>query len=280
MIKLITDSTSDIEKQEAEKYGITIVPLKVIMEGNDYRDRVDLNAEDFYPLLEQCDNLPTTSQPSPQDFLTIYEKAKEANDSIIVITLSSAISGTYQSACIAKDLLDYEDVHIIDSLNATQGLHILVKKAVQLIQEGKEAKDIVSFLEEYKKRIHIFAVVDTLEYFYKGGRLSKTSAAMGTLLKFKPVVGLKEGKLELFDKARGTMKATAKILELIQEHGEIDLQEPIFLGYTGTSVGLDKFCEQLRDHLLFTNEEYGIVGPVIGTHAGPGAKLIAYVNKA
>lgn len=151
---------------------------------------------------------------------------------------------------------------------------------MQLIQEGKEAKDIVSFLEEYKKRIHIFAVVDTLEYFYKGGRLSKTSAAMGTLLKFKPVVGLKEGKLELFDKARGTMKATAKILELIQEHGEIDLQEPIFLGYTGTSVGLDKFCEQLRDHLLFTNEEYGIVGPVIGTHAGPGAKLIAYVNKA
>lgn len=280
MIKLITDSTSDIEKQEAEKYGITIVPLKVIMEGNDYRDRVDLNAEDFYPLLEQCDNLPTTSQPSPQDFLTIYEKAKEANDSIIVITLSSAISGTYQSACIAKDLLDYEDVHIIDSLNATQGLHILVKKAVQLIQEGKETKDIVSFLEEYKKRIHIFAVVDTLEYFYKGGRLSKTSAAMGTLLKFKPVVGLKEGKLELFDKARGTMKASAKILELIQEHGEIDLQEPIFLGYTGTSVGLDKFCEQLRDHLLFTNEEYGIVGPVIGTHAGPGAKLIAYVNKA
>lgn len=280
MIKLITDSTSDIEKQEAEKYGITIVPLKVIMEGNDYRDRVDLNAEDFYPLLEQCDNLPTTSQPSPQDFLTIYEKAKEANDSIIVITLSSAISGTYQSACIAKDLLDYEDVHIIDSLNATQGLHILVKKAVQLIQEGKEAKDIVSFLEEYKKRIHIFAVVDTLEYFYKGGRLSKTSAAMGTLLKFKPVVGLKEGKLELFDKARGTMKATEKILELIQEHGEIDLQEPIFLGYTGTSDGLDKFCEQLRDHLLFTNEEYGIVGPVIGTHAGPGAKLIAYVNKA
>ncbi len=280
MIKLITDSTSDIEKQEAEKYGITIVPLKVIMEGNDYRDRVDLNAEDFYPLLEQCDNLPTTSQPSPQDFLTIYEKAKEANDSIIVITLSSAISGTYQSACIAKDLLDYEDVHIIDSLNATQGLHILVKKAVQLIQEGKETKDIVSFLEEYKKRIHIFAVVDTLEYFYKGGRLSKTSAAMGTLLKFKPVVGLKEGKLELFDKARGTMKATAKILELIQEHGEIDLQEPIFLGYTGTSDGLDKFCEQLRDHLLFTNEDYGIVGPVIGTHAGPGAKLIAYVNKA
>lgn len=280
MIKLITDSTSDIEKQEAEKCGITIVPLKVIIEGNDYRDRVDLNAEDFYPLLEQCENLPTTSQPSPQDFLTVYEKAKEANDNIIVITLSSAISGTYQSACIAKDLLDYEDIHIIDSLNATKGLHILVKKAVQLIQEGKEAKDIVSFLEEYKKRIHIFAVVDTLEYFYKGGRLSKTSAAMGTLLKFKPVVGLKEGKLELFNKARGTMKATAKILDLIQEHGEIDLQEPIFLGYTGTSDGLDKFCEQLRDHLLFTNEEYGIVGPVIGTHAGPGAKLIAYVNKA
>ena len=126
MIKLITDSTSDIEKQEAEKCGITIVPLKVIIEGNDYRDRVDLNAEDFYPLLELCENLPTTSQPSPQDFLTVYEKAKEANDNIIVITLSSAISGTYQSACIAKDLLDYEDIHIIDSLNATQGLHILV----------------------------------------------------------------------------------------------------------------------------------------------------------
>lgn len=279
MIKIITDSTSDIDVEYAKELNVDVVPLNVIIDGKEFKDRIDLQTDQFYQLLENANVLPTTSQPSPQDFLNLYEKAKINHDSIIVLTLSSQVSGTYQSACIAKDLAEYEDIYVIDSYNATQGLRLIVEKAVKLRDEGKDVRSIVDFIEDYKQRVHIYAVVDTLEYFYKGGRLSKTSATMGTLLKFKPVVGLKDGCLELFTKARGTGKATLKIVDLIHEMGNIDLNEPICIGYTGHDEGLDKFENILKEEFHFNNVLYGCVGPVIGTHAGPGARLIAYIKK-
>lgn len=279
MLKIITDSTSDIDIKKAIEMKVNIVPLKVIIEGKEYKDRIDLQPDQFYQLLEQSTVLPTTSQPSPQDFLTLYEEAKENHDDVLVITLSSLVSGTYQSACIAKDLSEYDNIYVIDSLNATQGLRLIVEKACQLKKEGKTVKEIYQELEEYKHKVCIFAVVDTLEYFYKGGRLSKTSATVGTLLKFKPVVGLKEGKLELFTKARGTQKAIGKIIDIIHQNGDIDLNEPISIGYTGNDDGLHNFEDTLRQEFHFKDVFYGCVGPVIGTHAGPGARLIAYVKK-
>lgn len=279
MIKIITDSTADIDLEYAKKLDIEIVPLKVIIDGKEYKDRIDLQPDQFYQLLQDSEVLPTTSQPSPQDFLTLFEDAKKNNDSVIVMTLSSVISGTYQSANIAKDLAEYENIFIIDSLAATQMLRLLVLKAVALREMKIDVKEMVKTLEEYKTRIRIFAFVDTLEYLYKGGRLSKTAAAAGTLLKFKPIIGLKEGKLEMFAKARGTQKATTKIIELIHEDGEIDFNEPICIGYTGSDEGLEKFEQTLRDEFKFNDVLHGFVGPVIGTHAGPGARLIAYVSQ-
>lgn len=207
------------------------------------------------------------------------KQQKNNNDSVIVITLSSVISGTYQSANLAKDLVDYDDIYVIDSLGTTQMQRLLVLKAVALRNEGMNAQDLYTFLEIYKHRIRLFAFVDTLEYLYKGGRLSRTAATAGTLLKFKPIIGFDEGKLDVFAKARGTQKATAKIIDLIQQDGEMDLDEPICIGYTGSSDGLDKFENTLRETLHFGETLHGIVGPVIGTHAGPGARLIAYVKK-
>lgn len=279
MIKIITDSTADIDLEYAKKLDIEIVPLKVIIDGKEYKDRIDLQPDQFYQLLQDSEVLPTTSQPSPQDFLTLFEDAKKNNDSVIVMTLSSVISGTYQSANIAKDLAEYENIFIIDSLAATQMLRLLVLKAVALREMKIDVKEMVKILEEYKTRIRIFAFVDTLEYLYKGGRLSKTAAAAGTLLKFKPIIGLKEGKLEMFAKARGTQKATTKIIDLIREDGEIDFNEPICIGYTGSDEGLEKFEQTLRDEFKFNDVLHGFVGPVIGTHAGPGARLIAYVSQ-
>ncbi|MDE6952906.1 MAG: DegV family protein [Erysipelotrichales bacterium] len=279
MIKMITDSTSDIDIELGKKLNVEIVPLKVIFKDKEYKDRIDLQPEQFYNLLTSSDILPTTSQPSPQDFLDLYEEAKENQDSIIVLTLSSVLSGTYQSACIAKDLVEYDDIYIIDSLNATQGLRLIVDKAVRLRDEGLSVKEIVEQIEEYKKRVHIYAYVDTLEYFYKGGRLSKTSATVGTMLKLKPIVGLQDGKLDVFAKARGNQKATAKLIDIIKEHGDIDLNEPVSIGYTGDNQGLEKFEDILKEELGFHNVLYGFVGPVIGTHAGPGARLIAYTSK-
>lgn len=279
MIKIITDSTSDIDLEYAKQLNIDIIPLKVIINGKEYRDRIDLQPDQFYDLLVNSDTLPTTSQPSPQDFLNFYEKAKEQQNSVIVITLSSIISGTYQSANIAKDLAEYDDIYIIDSLGTTQMQRLIVLKAVALRKEQKSAKDIYTILEEYKHRVRLYAFVDTLEYLYKGGRLSRTAATAGTLLKFKPIIGFQEGKLEVFAKARGTQKATNKIIELIQQDGEVDLQEPICIGYNGSTDGLDKFENTLKDALYFDNALHGVIGPVIGTHAGPGARLITYVRK-
>lgn len=279
MIKIITDSTSDIDLKYAQELNVEVVPLKVIIDGKEYKDRFDLQPEEFYDLLVNSQTLPSTSQPSPQDFVDLYETAKNNNDSVIVITLSSVISGTYQSANLAKDLVDYDDIYVIDSLGTTQMQRLLVLKAVALRNEGMNAQDLYTFLEIYKHRIRLFAFVDTLEYLYKGGRLSRTAATAGTLLKFKPIIGFDEGKLDVFAKARGTQKATAKIIDLIQQDGEMDLDEPICIGYTGSSDGLDKFENTLRETLHFGETLHGIVGPVIGTHAGPGARLIAYVKK-
>lgn len=279
MIKIITDSTSDIDLKYAKELNIEVVPLKVIIDGKEYKDRIDLQPEEFYDLLVNSQTLPSTSQPSPQDFVDLYETAKNNNDSVIVITLSSVISGTYQSANLAKDLVDYDDIYVIDSLGTTQMQRLLVLKAVALRNEGMNAQDLYTFLEIYKHRIRLFAFVDTLEYLYKGGRLSRTAATAGTLLKFKPIIGFDEGKLDVFAKARGTQKATAKTIDLIQQDGEMDLDEPICIGYTGSSDGLDKFENTLRETLHFGETLHGIVGPVIGTHAGPGARLIAYVKK-
>lgn len=279
MIKIITDSTSDIDLKYAQELNVEVVPLKVIIDGKEYKDRIDLQPEEFYDLLVNSQTFPSTSQPSPQDFVDLYETAKNNNDSVIVITLSSVISGTYQSANLAKDLVDYDDIYVIDSLGTTQMQRLLVLKAVALRNEGMNAQDLYTFLEVYKHRIRLFAFVDTLEYLYKGGRLSRTAATAGTLLKFKPIIGFDEGKLDVFAKARGTQKATAKIIDLIQQDGEMDLDEPICIGYTGSFDGLDKFENTLRETLHFGETLHGIVGPVIGTHAGPGARLIAYVKK-
>lgn len=279
MIRIITDSTADIDLEQAKELAIDIVPLKVIIDGKEYKDRIDLQPTQFYQLLSDNDALPTTSQPSPQEFLTLYEEAKDQGDSVVVMTLSSQISGTYQSAMIAKDLAEYDNIYVVDSLNATQGLRLLVEKAIVLRTEGKTASEMFDILDIYKHRVCILAIVDTLEYFYKGGRLSKASAVAGTMLKLKPVVGLNNGTLELIAKARGTQKATLKIIDLINKNGGIDLNEPISIGYTGDNIGLDKFENTLRDALGFKDVLYGFVGPVIGTHAGPGGRVIAYTKK-
>ena len=280
MIRIITDSTSDIGLDYAKELNIEIVPLKVIFNTAEYKDRIDLQPEKFYELLENCDALPTTSQPAPQDFMDFFEDAKQKKDSVILITLSSGLSGTYQNACMAKDIVEYEDIHIIDSLSATQALRLIVEKAVSLRDKGFSAEEIVKEIENYKTRVKIYGIVDTLEFLFKGGRLSRTSATVGSVLKLKPIIGFKEkGKLDVFGKARGTQKATDKLIDFIKQGNEIDLDEPVCIAYTGNNTSIEKFENKLKDALEIKNVKHGVVGPVIGTHAGPGACLITYVTK-
>lgn len=275
-MKILTDSTSDYTREEAKELDIDIVPLKVIIEGKEYKDRIDIQAEDFYKKLVDSEELPTTSQPSPQDFLNDIEDAKANHEPILMILLSSVLSGTYQSACIAKEISEYEDVYIIDSQTTILGLRLLVDKAIELRDEGKSIKEIVDIIEKMKEKVRIFAVVDTLEYFYKGGRLSKTTAMAGTFLKLKPVVGLRTGDLGVFSKARGLTKATKEVISLIHDNNDIDLSENVYYGYTGEDKGMDKFIEAIDEEYHIGECQCKIVGPVIGTHVGPGAKAIAY----
>ncbi len=278
-VRIITDSTSDISTAQALKLGVTIIPLKVIFGDKEYREGLEISIEGFYDKLVKAEKLPTTSQPSPDDFLTSFLEAKEAKDSVVVILISGKLSGTVQSATIAKELAEYEDIHIVDSYISVTGLRFLVEHAVKLRDEGKSAKDIAPILEELKERIVLFAMVDTLEYLHKGGRLSKSSAILGSLLRFKPIITVKDGVLAVVGKERGTNKGIAKMLELIEERGHIDTNYPLYFGYTAEDSKTKQLMESVKEQFGIANGSIHPVGCVVGTHAGPGACVITYVTK-
>ncbi|NLK99985.1 MAG: DegV family protein [Clostridiales bacterium] len=278
-IRIITDTTSDISIKQAAQMNITLIPLKVIFGDKEYKEGVDITIEGFYEKLVKAERLPTTSQPSPDDFLKHFKEGKAAGDSIIVLLIASKLSGTYQSAMIAKEMANYDDIYIIDSNTATCALRILVEQAVKLRDEGISAGDIASRLMDLRERIVFLAMLDTLEFLHKGGRLSKSSTILGTLLRFKPIITINDGTIGVIGKERGVNKAIGRIVEAIDEMGEIDNDYPVHLGYTAE----DDQCRLLKDRL---NSAYKLgdmkmhpVGCVVGTHAGPGACVITYVRK-
>ena len=279
-IRIITDSTSDISAAQAKELGITIIPLKVIIGDTEYREGVDISIEGFYDKLVKAEKLPTTSQPSPDDFLYSFLEAKTAKDSAIVILVSGTLSGTVQSATIAKEMADYEDIHIVDSQITVTGLRFFVEYAVELSRGGRSVDDIVSILEEVKNRIVLLAMVDTLEYLQKGGRLSKSSAILGTLLKFKPIITLRDGVIAVVGKERGTNKGIARMMEIMEERGQIDLNHPIYYGYTAEDSKTRLLMNSVKERFGIAEGSVHPVGCVVGTHAGPGACFITYIRKA
>jgi DegV family protein with EDD domain len=278
-IRIITDSTSDISVKHAAELNITVVPLKVIFGEKEYKEGIDITIGGFYEKLAEAEQLPTTSQPSPDEFLKYFKEGKEAGDSIIVLVIASKLSGTYQSAMIAKEMAEYDDIHIIDSNTTTCALRILVEQAVKLRDEGVSAEEIVAALMNLRDRVVLIAMVDTLEYLHKGGRLSKSSTILGTLLRFKPIINVKDGVIGVLGKERGVNKAIGRVADEIDVFGDIDTSYPVHLGYTAQ----DEQCRLLKDKL---RDKYGLndlimhpVGCVVGTHAGPGACMVTYVKK-
>ena len=278
-IRIITDSTSDISKEQAKELGLTIVPLKVIFGEQEFRDGIEITIDGFYKKLVETEKLPTTSQPSPDDFLDHFNQAKEAGDSVIAILISGKLSGTVQSALIAKDMTNYSDIHVIDSLNTITGLRILVEEAVKLAKQGKGVQQIVDEIEQLKDRIVLLGMVDTLEYLHKGGRLSKSSAILGSLLQFKPIITLKDGVIGLVGKERGTNKGMAKMLESVQEFGAIDMNYPVNFGYTAEDSKCQMLKEKADNMFQIKNSQVHAVGCVVGTHVGPGACIMTYIKK-
>ena len=259
MIRILTDSSADILPAEAARMGVEVVPLTVTFEdGTVLRDGIDQTSDEFYAKLAVCDKLPTTSQPSPDAFIPHFEEAMAAGDTTIAILISGELSGTLQSARIAAQTVEYEDIHFIDSRNATLGLRLLVELALKLRDEGHSAPHIVEELEKAKQRIRLFA---------------------GAVLGIKPVVSVVEGKVVLAGKARGLPGAYVALFKLMDEQGGLDSSMPYVLGYTARRKGAEPLHRYLTSNLKLPACPLYHIGVAVGTHAGPGACGIAFFAK-
>ena len=278
-IHIITDSASDIKTTERE--NLTIIPLTITFGETEYQDGVTLTHKQFYEMLIENDTLPVTSQIPPFLFEEAIKKAVAQGDEVITITLSAKLSGTWQSAMIAAE--NYPGfIYVVDSENVSIGEHILVEYALRLVDSGLSAAEIVEKLNLLKKRIRLVALLDTLEYLKKGGRISTAAALAGSILSIKPVIAIQNGEVAVLGKARGSKQANNLIVEQIHAAGGIDFSMPYFLGYTGLSRDLiQKYIED--NSALWENETDYLpvdsVGGTIGTYAGPGAIGVAFVAK-
>ena len=273
--RIVVDSTADILPEYLDQ--IHTVPLTVSFGDEEYIDGVTIDHRTFYQKLIETDAMPSTSQASPA---AQYDQAAAADEEVVVITISSKLSGTYQSAMIAA--AGRSSVYVVDSENASVGCGILVGLALRYLRDGMTASAIAEKLQEDKKKIIVIALLDTLEYLKRGGRISKAAAFAGGLLNIKPVISIADGEIQLLGKARGSKMGNNLLVQQIQKVGGIDFTKPVLLGYTGLSdVLLQKYIED-SSYLWSASLDavrYVSIGSVIGAHAGPGAIAVAFFRK-
>ncbi len=281
MIRILTDSASDILPAEAEQLGVTVIPLNVTLEdGTVLRDGVDMTPSAYYEILAGCRKLPTTSQPSPERFENFFLEAAAAGDEVIGIFLSHALSGTYQCAKLAADMANVDNVLFVDSGHVCLSEALLVRLAVQLRDSGKTAGQIAAILEHAKEHLHLVAAIDDLKYLRKGGRLPAAVAVAGGMLGIKPLITIQDGKVAMAGKARGLPGAYVALFKKIEEMGGISPAFPALAGYTVSPREVTPIQTYLRDNLQQEDLLVRQIGCVIGTHAGPGAFGIAFFDKA
>ena len=280
MVHIITDSAADLEPREYEALGVTCIPLRVAFGDREYQENVDLSKARFYELLLSGGEFPKTSQASPAVLEGIFQAVKEKGDEAVYITLSSVLSGTYQTACMVREDVEYEGNFVFDSKNATGGQRMLVEYACRLRDAGKDAAGIVAGLEEIRDRIELYAVVNTLEYLHKGGRISHAVYTLGSMAQIKPIISVStEGKVMLPGKAMGMRKGMDFLCKRLNTR-KPDGEHPLYVMYTNNrSVG-----EQLAQRLAVNGWEVPAeriiqVGAAIGAHIGPDACGIVYVGE-
>lgn len=273
-IRIITDSTIDIA--DSYKEYVSVVPLHVRFGETEYIDGVTITKQEFYDKLIETDELPQTSQAVPADFDPIFDEIRGTNDSAIVLTISSALSGTYQSACLASE--DDDNITVIDTLNVATGAGILVEYAIDCVMNGMNHDEVVDAIMAKRDDVCIIALLDTLEYLKMGGRISATAALAGGLLNIKPVITVKDGAIDLIGKARGSKQGNNFLKNKAAESG-IDYELPILLGYSGNSdLLLKKYIEDSKElwEGKVADLDISQVCSVIGTHVGPGAIVVSF----
>ena len=275
-VRILIDSTADLPREFRDR--MMVVPLTIHFGQEEFLDGVNITGTQFYEKLVESDVLPTTSQATPYDFQQYFEKAVEAGDQVVAILISHKLSGTYQSACIAA--ADYPDqVYVIDSHSVALGSGILAQYALELADKGLTASEIADVITEKRDEVRLIALLDTLEYLKKGGRISKTAAVAGSLLSIKPVVEVRDGEILVLGKARGSRQGNNMLVQQIEKAGGVDFKKPLLLGYTGLNDSLLQKYVQDSAALWKDQREVlpqALVGSVVGTYAGPGAVAVAF----
>ncbi|MBQ6636280.1 MAG: DegV family protein [Lachnospiraceae bacterium] len=278
--RIITDSASDIPQETAEKWGVTVMPIHTRFGEEEYLDGVTLKPEQFFEKLVKTDEIPRTSQITPYEFGQEFQKAVDAGESVLCITMSAGVSGTYHSACTAA--AEYgSSVRVIDSRQFCISLYVLIQYACICRDKGMSMEETGDAIEKVKGRVHVISVFATLEYLRLGGRISSAAALAGNLLSIKPVITVRDGVVEVISRARGTKKALKMAVDFIRQVGGIDESMPRCLGFTGASEAV--MTSFLSDHAAaYKDYVSGLtivpVGATVGTYAGPGAVALAFFD--
>ncbi len=278
MVRIILDSSSDFLLDEFKEKNMEMVPYSVTFGSESYLDGIDITREEYFDKLIREDEFPSTATPSPGDYLEHFEAAKEAGDEVICITLAAALSGSYQSAMVAKEMSEYDEIYVIDAKTATAGTQQLANYACKLRDEGMSAAEIAKEVEQLRSRVHLYFMVDTLEYLFRGGRLSRTEALAGKMMRIKPLLMLgEEGEITVTDKCVGTARALDTLVDHIMEK-PLDDNFPFYSIYSLGVPNYEKLEERLKKQGI-TIDDRRQFGMTIGTHAGPGCAGVVYVTK-
>lgn len=280
MIRIVTDSTSDLAHQRAAQLGVEVVPLTVHFGENEaYRDGVDITNGEFYARLSRAEALPTTAQVPPETFVHCFERLTANGDQVLGIFISSAMSGTYQSACIARDIVDGENIAVVDTQTVTFGLGLVVETACLLRDQGLSLEELAGRLEELSRRVRLLAVVDTLKYLKMGGRISGATAMVGGILGITPIISIENGLVVSVGKSRGRKPGFQFIEKWLDEKEAIDTSLPVSFGHSNAPEAMEEcmayFAHKTAGAQLCPSD----IGAVVGTHVGPGATGLAYFVK-
>ncbi|MGD9147267.1 MAG: DegV family protein [Anaerolineae bacterium] len=276
MIKIVTDSTAYLSEATTREHDIRVVPLYVHFGEEAFKEGVEISDKEFYARLKEAPTLPTTSQPSAGEFHQVFEELTEAGHEIVTLTISSKLSGTWNSAMAAKEMLPGANISVVDTFSTAVGLHLMVNAAIEAAAAGTTREEIVERIEEIKKTSQLWFVVDTLEYLAKGGRIGNARAFMGTLLKVKPILTLQDGAIEPCEQVRSKPKALARMIEIAQEYvGSKGPQAKVAVLNALVPEEADALGHELVERMGCAPPLVGDLGPVIGTHTGPGVVGIA-----
>lgn len=274
-VKIVTDSTADLPQGLADELDIAVVPLKIHFGEEEYLDWIDLDSDSFFAKLQASDVMPRTSQPSPADFEAVYKRVGEDGDTIISLHISAQLSGTYQSATIAKSMLDGMDIEVVDSRVTSMALGIVVIEAARAAKAGKSKEEIMSQVYDQLGKVRVYFGVDTLEYLQKNGRIGKAAALLGGLLNVKPLLTLVEGGIVPKEKVRGKAKLQERFAGIVgEEFGKEVTGKAVILHGNDLENAL-KLKEKIENEFAFSELIIASIGAVIGTHTGPGVLGVA-----